>query len=627
MHSGRVDATFRPLPYEDGSRLAEAERALARIPVAVWLAGIVALSAMFRFWLARSSPTPWIMPDEYIYAELSRSLADTGHFAVNGAGMATWSYGPLYPLLIAPAWLFTASATQAYAAIQLINCVAMSTAAVPAYYLGRRVLDKQLSFFLAVLTVLVPSMVYSSKAMTESLAYPVFLAAVLALTVALERPTRRTQSLALLAIGVAVLTRAEMVMLVPALLTGIVFVSALEGGGRRAILARLAAFRLTLYTFGALVLTGGAWSLARGGNVLGAHGHWLHVFDLLSLPRWLVIYVGELDLYVGIVPFAAFVLMLAVAGRRDLLDRRARALVTIAGCCFFWFVLLIASYSTQPRATPAVHDRYVFYVVPLLLVVFLLWIQLGAPRPRKPALAAAAVAFVLPAAIPFAEFLNGRAWGVSSSTVALVPWGLLKPLLGAHGQLLVVVMAFSATAAAAFLLVRPKRAFFLRFLVVLNFLFITLFVLAANTVVAEKAKARWVAPNPNWVDDAVRPDARVVGIWAEPADGPVTRKIWDRWSAMFETQLTNSSVVRLYAYEDAYDLVSLTHPFTGEALQGPRGLLGEAGTPIAADYAVVGPELSLAGGVVARDPRSGLLLVRLDGSGPRRVSGASRPAR
>src|SRR4051794_5065662 len=618
MLSGRADATFRPLPYEDGSRLAEAERALARIPVAVWLVGIVALSAMFRFWLARSSPTPWIMPDEYIYAELSRSLADTGHFAVNGAGMATWSYGPLYPLLIAPAWLFTASATQAYAAIQLINCIAMSTAAVPAYYLGRRVLDKQLSFFLAVLTVLVPSMVYSSKAMTESLAYPVFLAAVLALTVALERPTRRTQSLALLAIGVAVLTRAEMVMLIPALLTGIVLVSALEGGGRRAILARLAAFRLTLYTFGALVLTGGAWSLARGGNVLGAHGHWLHVFDLLSLPRWLVIYVGELDLYVGIVPFAAFVLMLALAGRRDLLDRRARDVVAIAGCCFFWFVLLIASYSTQPRATPAVHDRYVFYVVPLLLLVFLLWIQLGAPRPRKPALAAAAVAFVLPATIPFAEFLNGRAWGVSSSTVALVPWGLLKPLLGAHGQLLVVVMAFSAMAAAAFLLVRPKRAFFLRLLVVLNFLFITLFVLAANTVVAEKAKARWVAPNPNWVDDAVRPDARVVGIWAEPADGPVTRKIWDRWSALFETQLTNSSVVRLYAYEDAYDLVSLTHPFTGEALQGAKGLLGEAGTPIAADYAVVGPELSLAGGVVARDPRSGLLLVRLDGSGPRR---------
>jgi len=617
MLSGQADATFTPLPYEDGSRLREAERALARIPVAVWLLGIVALSAMFRFWLARSSPTPWIMPDEYIYAELSRSLADTGHFAVNGAGMASWSYGPLYPLLIAPAWLLTESATQAYAAIQLINSIVMSTAAVSAYYLGRRVLDKQLSFFLAVLTVLVPSMVYSSKAMTESLAYPVFLAAVLAITVALERPTRRTQGLALLAIAVAVLTRAEMVMLVPALLTAIFLVSALEGGGRQAVRARLAPFSLTLYTFGALLLGGIVWSLARGSDVLGAHGHWLHVFDLLSLPRWLLIYVGELDLYVGIVPFAAFVLMLTLAGRPDLLDRRARAVVAVSGSCFFWFVLLIATYSTQPRPTPAVHDRYVFYVVPLVLLVFLLWIGLGAPRPRKLALAAGTVAFVAPAAIPFAEFLNGRAWGVSSSTVALVPWGLLKPALGAHGQLLAVIMTLSALAVAAFLLVRPKRAVLLRLFVVLNFLFITLFVLAANTVVAQKAKARWVAPNPSWVDNAVRPDARVVGIWAEPAEGQVTRKVWDRWSALFETQLTNTSVTRLYAYGDAFDLVSLTHPFTGEALKGPQGRLGESGLPIAADYAVVGPELPLDGTQVAEDPNSGLVLVRLNGSGPR----------
>lgn len=177
MLSGRAEATYSPLPFEDRSRVRGAERALARVPAAVWLAAIVSLSTIFRFALARSSPTPWIMPDEFIYAELSRSLADLGHFSVNGAGMAVWSYGPLYPILLAPAWLLTKSASQAYAVIQLINSLLMSSAAVFAYLIGRRVLDKRLAFFLAVLTVLVPSMVYSSKAMTESLAYPVFLAA------------------------------------------------------------------------------------------------------------------------------------------------------------------------------------------------------------------------------------------------------------------------------------------------------------------------------------------------------------------------------------------------------------------------------------------------------------------
>lgn len=114
---------------------------------------------------------------------------------------------------------------------------------------------------------------------------------------------------------------------------------------------------------------------------------------------------------------------------------------------------------------------------------------------------------------------------------------------------LAVILCLSAAVVAAFLLVAPQRAFVLRLVVVLNFLFITLFVLAANSVVAEKAAARWVAPEPTWIDEAVEPNARVVGVWAESQDGsPTTQKVWDRWSALFEGQLMNDSVARLYAF-------------------------------------------------------------------------------
>jgi hypothetical protein len=613
MLSGRANETVQPIPYVGGARVREAEHALARVPVAVWLAVIVALSGLFRFWVARSSATPWILPDEYIYAELSRSFAESGHFAVNGAGMETWSYGPLYPLLIAPVWLFTESTSQAYAAIQLVNSIVMSSAAVFAYLLGRRVLDKQLSFFLAVLTVLVPSMVYSSKAMTESLAYPVFLGAILAITLALESPTNRRQAVALLAIGLAVLTRAEMVMLVPAFLTAIVFVAAL--GGEGTIRRRLLAYRLSIGFF-AFALAGGiAFSLARGGAGLGAHEHWLHVFDLAKLPRWLLTYVGELDLYVGIVPFAAFVLMLALAWQGKLSSRAERAVVAVTASSFVWLVLLVASYSTQPRLFPIVNDRYLFYLVPLELAVFLLWIGKGMPRPRTLALIAGLVALAAPATIPFSEFLNGREWSVSSSTVALVPWGLLKPVLGAHGQLLAVVLVLGGVGAALFLTVSAKRSFLLRFLVVFNFLFITLFVLAGNTVVAQKANEQWVAPNPDWIDSAVGGDARVVGIWALPAGDPrVTEKVWDRWNALLEAQLANETLGRTYAFEKGYDIVSPTRPFAGNAVAGREGRLLERGAAISAQYVVVGPELRIRGSLVARDPRSGLALYRIAGT-------------
>jgi hypothetical protein len=610
MLSGQADATYSPVPYEDGSRLRDAEHALARVPVAVWLAAIVVLSGLFRFWVARSSPTPWILPDEYIYAELSRSLADTGHFAVNGASMATWSYGPLYPLLIAPVWLFTESTSQAYAAIQLVNSIVMSSAAVFAYLLGRRVLDKQFSFFLGVLTVLVPSMVYSSKAMTESLAYPVFLGAVLAITLALESPTRRRQAVALLAIGLAVLTRVEMVMLIPAFLTAIVFVAAL--GGEGTLRRRVLEYRVTLCALGALFVAGIGWGVGRGADVLGSHGQWLHVYRLETLPRWLLIYLGDLDLYVGVIPFAAFVLMLGLACRRGALPAPARAVLAVAGSSFIWFVLLVAVYSTQPRTPPAILDRYLFYLVPLELLAFLLWIHVGMPRPRLLAATAALPAFIVPAAIPFGQVLNSRSWGVSSSTVALVPWGLLRPVLGSHAGLLALLLALSALAVTAFLFVSRKTPSLLRLIVVLNFLFIMLFVLPANRVLADRAHSRWAPSQPRWIDDAVGDsNARVVAIWTPRKDGSVLTR--EAWAAMLENKIANKTLDRLYAFEGAYDLIAGDNPFVGDARSDPGGRLVENGMLIDTQYVLASPDVHLAGTLIARDPKTDLRLLRVEG--------------
>ena len=208
------------------------EESLARLPVAVWLGAVVAGSAVFRFGLARTSPTPWILPDEYIYSELARNLGQSGHFLVNGGPFAAWTYGPLYAVLTAPAWLLTSSSEAAYAAVQALNCIFMSSAAVFAYLLARRVLERPFAMFAAVLSVLVPSMIYTSRAMTESIAYPLFLAAMLGIVVMLERPSSRSQLLALGVIALSTLARAEMIILVPALVTAIGLGVLLRVGGR-----------------------------------------------------------------------------------------------------------------------------------------------------------------------------------------------------------------------------------------------------------------------------------------------------------------------------------------------------------------------------------------------------------
>ena len=115
-------------------------RSLARVPAWAWLAGIVTVSTLVRYVLGRGTVAPWIMVDELIYSELAKSLADSGRFLIRGE--ATAAYGIVYPALIAPAWAIFESVPQAYAAAKAINALVMSLAAVPAYFLARRVLSR-----------------------------------------------------------------------------------------------------------------------------------------------------------------------------------------------------------------------------------------------------------------------------------------------------------------------------------------------------------------------------------------------------------------------------------------------------------------------------------------------------
>src|ERR671925_243076 len=136
------------------TRPAEAPRPrrgrLARVPVWVWLAGLVVFSAVFRYGLSRRVVAPWIMVDELIYSELAKSFAAKGEFLIRDVHHG--AYGVVYPLLIAPAWRVFGSVPDAYAAAKTIGSVLMSLAAVPSYFLARRVVTVPLALAAAALT-------------------------------------------------------------------------------------------------------------------------------------------------------------------------------------------------------------------------------------------------------------------------------------------------------------------------------------------------------------------------------------------------------------------------------------------------------------------------------------------
>ena len=94
---------------------------------------------------------PWIMVDEIVYSELAKNVAAHGEFLVRG--VPSHGYGFVYPVLIAPAWALFTSIPSAYAAAKAINAVLMSLAAIPAYFLARRILPARLALIAAALTV------------------------------------------------------------------------------------------------------------------------------------------------------------------------------------------------------------------------------------------------------------------------------------------------------------------------------------------------------------------------------------------------------------------------------------------------------------------------------------------
>ena len=201
----------------------------------------------FHILLGRQIVAPWIMVDELIYSELAKSFAASAHFQIRG--VTTHSFGFVYPVLIAPAWRIEHSIPAAYALAKGINSVLMSLVAIPVYFLGRRMLSSPLALIGALLAVLTPSLLYTGVIMTENAFYPLFALVMLVLVVTLERPTAGRQIGLLVLVGVAYLTRAQAVALVPAIAVAPVLLGLID----RDLRGRIRAFA-PLYA----ILIGGA---------------------------------------------------------------------------------------------------------------------------------------------------------------------------------------------------------------------------------------------------------------------------------------------------------------------------------------------------------------------------------
>ena len=568
--------------------LGAAVRSLARaVPVWAWLAGLVVVSAVIRYAFARRSPAPWIMIDELIYSELAKSFAAGGHFLIRD--QASNVYGFVYPLLISPAWLVFGAVPKAYAAAKAVNALVMSLAAVPAYFLARRVLSQWLSLLAAALTVAVPSMVYTGTLMTENAFYPLLLLAALATVVWLERPTGWTTALVLAASLLCFLTRTQALALLPALVTAPFLVS-----GRRA----LREYRLFYAVAGAGVALVLLVQGVRGRSPLGVLGAYEAAnkahYTVRSVSRWFLYHVADLDLSLGIVPFAALLLLALTMRARPRADR---AFVAAALSISFWLVLEVAVFASEQSFR--IEERNMFYVTPLFLIALLIWIERGAERPRPAAWIAAAAAAALPGFIPFEKLIGLNA---ISDTLALLPlWSLADSGVGLSNVDAVVIGA-SIAAAVLFLLV-PRR-----YALVLPALVLAYFAVSQKPVEGKFRQASILSlyagitvPHADWIDRAVGRDADVRMIWSGNTD---KYSVW-------ENEFFNRSVGTVY---DIGSPLAGDLPETHLEVDRATGLMrGPDGKAVRAAYVLTDGSVALGGRVIARDERKGMLLYRVGG--------------
>jgi hypothetical protein len=567
--------------------------AVRAVPVWVWLVGLVALSVVVRYGFARRTVAPWIMVDELIYSELGKNFAESGNFLIRGEDVGG-AYGVVYPVLISPAFALFGSIPDAYGAAKAINALLISLAAVPAYFLARRVLSAGASLLAAGLAIALPSMLYAGTLMTENAFYPVFLCAALALVLVLERPTGRRIAVLLAVSALAFATRAQAAVLVPAMLTAPLLLVAFRRRPWRALMA----YRwLYVPVLTGLVLYAGVQAL-RGRSPLAALGAYRVAgeerYDVGEVARWFLYHVGELDLALGVAPFLALLLLLLGARR---LAQRDQAFLAAAVALSGWLVLVVAAFAS--RHSLRVEERNMFYVAPLFLIALLLWIERGLPRPPILSAAAAWAAAVLPALLPFASLI-----GVSavSDTFGLLPWWTVHEWGVPLDRLWIVVLAAGALVTAFMLVVTQPWGLALP-------AFVLAFFAASVQPVEERIRGASIGslfqgitrPDRNWIDRAVGADSTVAAVYSGRLDH----------LTVLENEFFSRAVGPVYTLDAAMPGGLEQTPLTPERRGGL--LLDPGGNPVRAPYALVDDSVPLAGRTVARDERKGLAVLRVGG--------------
>jgi hypothetical protein len=561
----------------------QAMSALARLPVWAQLGGLVALSTLLRFWAGSLIQSPWIMPDEAIYAELGESLYREGHFEVLGQPAGFLSL--VYPALIGP-FLAADDVESGYQWVKLVQAFAMSLAALPVYFWSRRLTSAGWAVVAAALTLAIPGLAYSGLLMTEVVFYPVTVLAAFAMARVLERPTLAAQALLVAAVALAVLTRLQLFVLVPFFVTALAALLALERRPRDAV-----RFVPALAGLASLCGIWAAWRLRNGGPLSRLFGGYEPAgaveYGVGDVGRFALYHAADLVLLAGVWPFCTLLLLWSCAGT----SRALRAYLAVASALAVWLVLEVGVFASGLVGHLA--ERNLLPLAPVLFVGFAAWLGLGGPRPRGALVLACAATLVLLAAVPISELASIVSF---HNTFTLLP--LIKLETAAPGLDLDLFVVAATGAALVLLAWVPARLLrVLPLLLAVAFVETSAWASSEVTRLANATQAEAVGADRRWID------RRAGGSTSYLYLGEVN------WPAVWQNAFWNHRIDRAYGLLTARVVGGLPHVSVGPLEDGRLVLTN--GEPAQGDYAVASYPVTFRGRLLAT-AGDGLVLWRLD---------------
>jgi hypothetical protein len=277
-------------------------------------------------------------------------------------------------------------------------------------------------------------------------------------------------------------------------------------------------------------------------------------------------------------------------------------------------LFVTAAFASTEFGFDRLHDRNVFYLAPLWLIVLGVWLADGLPRPRVATAVGIASALVLLAALPFRYIASD----VGVDVVPSALWARLQEDLA--GELVTArkLMVLLVLGLLALVVLLPRRAWWV-LPAVLVAGFVTTGTLAWQRIVdATEDRVFDGGLDKRWVDHLLPDGGAVTKVYLVTAECPASALTWH---ALYLTEFFNSSLRRAaYIGDSVPDGLPI-----GRVDVKPGGELSDrSGAQLEADYVVTQPGVRIVGDELGTGTAAGLVLWRTEG--PVRIAGADSDA-